>query len=100
MEKQQGRESKKDNDLFYTCSLIDYIARKTKNQLVGLKRTETREATPSYLWSGSKCWMRAHKRTFNTPRRKSQIGRSGFSGFVCFFIYRLSPIFRPPTTYV
>lgn len=27
-----GRESKKDNDLFYTCSLIDYIARKTKNK--------------------------------------------------------------------
>ena len=26
-----GREPKKDNDLFYTCSLIDYIARKTKN---------------------------------------------------------------------
>ena len=26
-----GRESRKDNDLFYTCSLIDYIARKTKN---------------------------------------------------------------------
>lgn len=26
-----GRESKKDNDLFFTCSLIDYIARKTKN---------------------------------------------------------------------
>ena len=26
-----GRESKKDNDLFYTCSLIEYIARKTKN---------------------------------------------------------------------
>ena len=25
------RESKKDNDLFFTCSLIDYIARKTKN---------------------------------------------------------------------
>ena len=30
-EKQVGRESKKDNDLFFTCSLIDYIARKTKN---------------------------------------------------------------------
>lgn len=29
--KNVGRESKKDNDLFYTCSLIDYIARKTKN---------------------------------------------------------------------
>lgn len=26
-----GREDKKDNDLFYTCSLIEYIARKTKN---------------------------------------------------------------------
>lgn len=26
-----GRELKKDNDLFYTCSLIEYIARKTKN---------------------------------------------------------------------
>ena len=26
-----GRESTKDNDLFFTCSLIDYIARKTKN---------------------------------------------------------------------
>lgn len=27
-----GRENQKDNDLFYTCSLIDYIARKTKNR--------------------------------------------------------------------
>ena len=27
----EGREGKKDNDLFYICSLIDYIARKTKN---------------------------------------------------------------------
>ena len=26
-----GRESQKDNDLFYTCGLIEYIARKTKN---------------------------------------------------------------------
>lgn len=26
-----GREERKDNDLFYTCSLIDYIARQTKN---------------------------------------------------------------------
>lgn len=25
------RERSKDNDLFYTCGLIDYIARKTKN---------------------------------------------------------------------
>lgn len=28
---QAAREAPKDNDLFYTCSLIDYIARKTKN---------------------------------------------------------------------
>lgn len=27
-----GRESRRDNDLFFTCSLIDYIARKTKNK--------------------------------------------------------------------
>ena len=26
-----ARENAKDNDLFYTCALIDYIARKTKN---------------------------------------------------------------------
>ena len=30
-DRQVGRESKKDNDLFFTCSLIDYISRKTKN---------------------------------------------------------------------
>ncbi len=28
---QEGRENQKENDLFYTCSLIDYIARKTTN---------------------------------------------------------------------
>ena len=28
----EGREPAKDNDLFFTCSLIDYIARKTKNK--------------------------------------------------------------------
>lgn len=27
-----GREDPRANDLFYTCSLIDYIARKTKNR--------------------------------------------------------------------
>ena len=27
-----GREDKKSNDLFFTCSLIDYIARKTRNK--------------------------------------------------------------------
>lgn len=27
-----GREDKSSNDLFFTCSLIDYIARKTKNR--------------------------------------------------------------------
>ena len=31
-QKMTGREDKKENDLFYTCSLIDYIARKTKNR--------------------------------------------------------------------
>ena len=27
----EGREKVKDNDLFFTCGLIDYMARKTKN---------------------------------------------------------------------
>ena len=27
-----GREEPKENDLFFTCSLIEYIARKTKNK--------------------------------------------------------------------
>jgi len=27
-----GREDKQSNDLFFTCSLIEYIARKTKNR--------------------------------------------------------------------
>lgn len=27
-----GREDRKENDLFFTCSLIEYIARKTKNK--------------------------------------------------------------------
>lgn len=31
-----GREDGKENDLFFTCSLIEYIARKTKN-----KRSDT-----------------------------------------------------------
>ncbi|MBR1375160.1 MAG: hypothetical protein IJ566_03660 [Cardiobacteriaceae bacterium] len=31
-----GRETKKDNDLFFLCSLIAYIARKTKNKPVSI----------------------------------------------------------------
>ena len=31
-----GREAAKDNDLFFTCSLIDYIARKTKNTRIAV----------------------------------------------------------------
>ena len=34
MKEGYGRESAKENDLFFTCSLIDYIARKTKNKRV------------------------------------------------------------------
>ena len=28
---ESGRKNQKDNDLFFTCALIDYISRKTKN---------------------------------------------------------------------
>ena len=46
MKGNQGREDAKDNDLFFTCSLIDYKARKTKNtrsdvvNALGKKRLE------------------------------------------------------------
>ena len=29
---EKAREDRKDNDLFFVCGLIDYIARKTKNK--------------------------------------------------------------------
>lgn len=32
--KMNGREDSRANDLFFTCSLIDYMARKTKNKRV------------------------------------------------------------------
>ena len=44
----------------------------------------------AYLWSRSKCWMRAHKRTFNTPRLKSQICLIGGNGFVCSLLNELN----------
>ena len=46
MKDNRGREYSKDNDLFFTCSLIDYIARKTRNtradvvNALGKKRLE------------------------------------------------------------
>lgn len=46
MTENNGRENAKDNDLFFTCSLIDYIARKTQNtradivNALGKKRLE------------------------------------------------------------
>ena len=41
-------------------------------------KTARREGTTAYLWPRSKYWMRVCKRTFNTPRLKSQIGSSSF----------------------
>ena len=46
MKDSRGREYSKDNDLFFTCSLIDYIARKTRStradvvNALGKKRLE------------------------------------------------------------
>ena len=46
MKDNRGGEYSKDNDLFFTCSLIDYIARKTRNtradvvNALGKKRLE------------------------------------------------------------
>ena len=39
-----GREDPKENDLFFTCSLIEYIARKTKNKRVDVVDALGREA--------------------------------------------------------
>lgn len=39
-----GRENPKDNDLFFTCSLIDYIARTTKNKRADVVNTLGRSA--------------------------------------------------------
>ena len=36
MSEHRGRENRKENDLFFTCSLIEYIARKTKNTRVAV----------------------------------------------------------------
>lgn len=38
-----GREDRRENDLFFTCSLIEYIARKTKNRRAFVVNTLGRE---------------------------------------------------------
>ena len=39
-----GREERKSNDLFFTCSLIDYIARKTQNKRADVVTTLGRDS--------------------------------------------------------
>ena len=39
-----GREDSKENDLFFTCSLIEYIARRTKNKRSDVVNTLGRSA--------------------------------------------------------
>ena len=45
----EGRESRKDNDLFYTCSLIDYIARKTNNRRADVVNTLGKKIYSKYM---------------------------------------------------
>ena len=52
--------------------------------------TEAIVPNKAYLWSRSKCWMRAHKRTFNTQRPKSQICLIRDNGFVCSLLNELN----------
>lgn len=40
---EKAREDRKDNDLFFVCGLIDYIARKTKNKRVDIVNQLGRE---------------------------------------------------------
>ena len=69
----KSRRSRKVHRLFNTilCILICWIG----------KTDETSKSHRPYLWSRSKCWMRAHKRTFNAQRLKSQIWTMGFRCF-------------------
>ena len=52
-----------------------------KRLLLSNKKQKPKNIIASYLWPRSKCWMRAHKRAFNTPRLKSQIGCYGVFRF-------------------
>ena len=51
--------------------------------LPGCQQTELQKINKAYLWPRSKCWMWARKRTFNTPRLKSQICFIYLLEFVC-----------------
>ncbi|GHU72406.1 hypothetical protein FACS189413_15460 [Bacteroidia bacterium] len=44
-----GREKKEYNDLFFVCSLIEYIGRKTKNHRNVVVNSLYYE-NPDYLW--------------------------------------------------
>ena len=55
---------------------------KVNSDFTPVAKDRTLEGDTSYLWSRSKCWMRALKRTFNTPRLKSQIRRLPLPEFV------------------
>ena len=52
MSEQKGRETARDNDLFFTCSLIDYIARKTKNKRADVVNTLGEERIRKICESG------------------------------------------------
>ncbi len=45
----QGREKKEYNDLFFVCSLIEYVARKTKNQNRAVVSAIGKERLQHYL---------------------------------------------------
>lgn len=44
-----GRENKKENDLFYTCSLIEYIARQTYNKRVDVVEALGKKKLKKYM---------------------------------------------------
>ena len=58
---------------------------KSFNWFVGLKQIEVKRRNTAQMWPRSKCWMRAHKRTFNTPRLKSHLSCISSFDFVCQF---------------
>ena len=59
-----GREDKKCNDLFYTCSLIAYIARKTHNHPTAVANALGKERIPKYT-----TWRTSITATISTEYR-------------------------------
>jgi hypothetical protein len=49
-EKMTGRESQEDNDLFFVCALLEYVARQTRNLRKDIVNALGRDAPSRIIW--------------------------------------------------